>query len=94
MRLHLVDTPMVFALRLGAAIFARNMILYDGISGEKRKFPAQKSLPSAFSCEELSQICKLRQPLFCWKQQDLSLRTLSPQSDGEAHCFGGEARAV
>ena len=63
MRSHLVDTPMVFALRLDAAIFARNLILYDGISGEKRKFPAQKSLPSAFSCEGLSQICNLRQPL-------------------------------
>ena len=48
MRSHLVDTPMVFALRLDAAIFARNLILYDGISVEKRKFPAQKSLRRLF----------------------------------------------
>jgi hypothetical protein len=57
---------MVFALRLDAAIFARNLILYDGICGEKRKFPAQKSLPSAFSREGLSQICNLRQHFLFW----------------------------
>ena len=64
MRIAFGRHPVVFALRLDTAMFARCLIVFFKIYERKPQILRQKKPDVVFLCEGLSPIFNLRQPLF------------------------------